>query len=55
MPKNGKTKALFSMIEEMIKSGEIVVGQVLDEYNGSWIHISIPDEKHRNQILHISK
>lgn len=53
VPKNGKTKALFSMIEEMIKSGEIVVGQIIDENKGSWIHISIPDEKHHNQILHI--
>ena len=51
--KNGKNKALFNVIVDMIKSGEIEVGQLIDEYNYDWIHISLPTDKHHNEIKHI--
>ncbi len=46
-------KALFDLIVKMIKSGEIVVGQLIDEYNYDWLHISTPSNNKTNQILHI--
>lgn len=52
----GKTenKKLFNMIEQMIKNNEIELGQLIDEYNYSWIHVSLPRKnKTNNQILHI--
>lgn len=45
---------LWSLINHMIKSGEIVVGQLINEKNLSWIHISLPTGKHNNQILTIN-
>lgn len=45
-------KRLFELIVEMIENGEIKVGQLLDEKNYSWIHISLPFSK-TNQILHL--
>ena len=46
-------KKLFELAEQMIKDGELQVGQLIDEYNYSWVHISLPDAKHQNQILHL--
>ena len=52
-----KTKTntdLFNTIVEMIRSGEIQVGQCIAEKVGgeiSWIHISTPTDRLRNQIL----
>lgn len=46
-------KELWRLIIQMIERGEITVGQLIDEENLSWIHISSPGEKHRNQILRI--
>lgn len=45
-------KKLFEMIVEMIEKGEIKVGQLIDEKNYSWIHISLPYKK-VNQVLHL--
>ena len=45
-------KKLFDMIAQMIEHGEIKVGQLLDEKDYSWIHISLPYKK-VNQILHL--
>ena len=45
---------LFNFIKDMITKGEIFVGQLIDEYNGSWIHVSLPREgKKNNQIFSI--
>lgn len=44
-------KELWDLIVDMINNEEIVVGQLIDEKNLSWIHISLPNEKRRNQIL----
>lgn len=46
-------KALFDLIVKMIKSGEIVVGQLTDEHNFDWIHVSTPSNNKTNQIKHI--
>ena len=44
-------KRLWSLILEMIEKKEIRVGQLINEKNLSWIHISLPTEKHINEIL----
>jgi Uncharacterized protein conserved in bacteria len=49
-----QNKALFNFIADMVKKGEIRVGQLIDEYGYSWIHVSLPREgKVNNQLLHI--
>ena len=45
-------KKLFDMIAQMIENGEIKVGQLIDEKNYTWIHISLPYSK-VNQVLHL--
>lgn len=46
-------KELFILIEDMIKKGEIKVGQLINEYNYDWIHISLPTSTKLNQIFKI--
>lgn len=46
-------KTLFELIKQMIKDKKITVGQLIDEKNYSWIHVSLPTEKHKNEILHL--
>lgn len=52
----GSKAQLFRLIESMIKSGEIKVGQLIWEYGTKqeprWIHISLPYKK-VNNILYI--
>ena len=49
-----RNKKLFNFIYKMISKGDIKVGQLIDEYNYQWIHISLPRKnKENNQILHI--
>ena len=52
---NGQSenKKLFLLASKMIKEGVITVGQLIDEKVYKWLHISLPDNKHRNQILHL--
>ena len=45
-------KKLFDMIVQLIENEEITVGQLIDEKDYSWIHISLPYSK-TNQILHL--
>lgn len=45
-------KELFDLIVQMIKDKEIVVGELIDEHNYSWIHISNP-VREKNEILHL--
>ena len=45
-------KKLFDMIVQMIEDKEITVGQLIDESDYKWIHISLPYRK-VNQILHL--
>lgn len=46
-------KKLFEVAKKLIDEGKIKVGQLIDEYNYKWIHISLPNNKHNNQILHL--
>lgn len=40
------------MIKEMVLSKEIEIGQLIDEYDFSWVHVSLPRKgKPNNQIL----
>ena len=49
-----RNRKLFNFIYKMISKGDIKVGQLIDEYSYSWIHISLPRKgKENNQILHI--
>ena len=47
-----RNKKLFDMIVQMIENEEITVGQLIDEKDYSWIHISLPYNR-VNQILHL--
>ena len=46
-------KELFNVIVGMVLQKDIEVGQVIDEYNYNWVHVSTPHLKINNQILHI--
>lgn len=48
-------KNLFETARKLIEEKKIEVGQLIDEYNYSWVHISLPNFKHKNEILHIKK
>jgi len=50
-----RNKKLFNFIYKLISQGKIKVGQLIDEYNYSWIHVSLPrnNGKPNNQILHL--
>lgn len=50
-----RNKKLFNFIVKLINQKKIYVGQLIDEYNYSWIHISLPrtNGKQNNQILHL--
>jgi uncharacterized protein YcbK (DUF882 family) len=50
-----ENKVLFEVIKKLIKGGKIVVGQLIDEYGYNWVHVSLPNDKHKNQILHLKK
>lgn len=46
-------QALFATAVRLVRDGKIKVGQLIDEYGYNWIHISLPNSKHTNQIIHI--
>lgn len=49
-----RNRKLFNFIYKLINQGKIKVGQLIDEYNYSWIHVSLPRKnKVNNQIIHI--
>lgn len=48
-------KELFNVIVGMVLQKDIEVGQVIDEYNYNWVHVSTPHLNNNNQILHIHK
>ena len=45
--------SLWKLIIHLIAEQEIEVGQLIDEKNLSWIHISLPNKAHKNEILKI--
>lgn len=46
-------KALFLTAVRLIQEGTLQVGQLIDEHEYQWIHISLPTPRLRNQILHL--
>ncbi len=47
-------KKLFHLIVDMAQQKKVVYGQLIDEYNYKWLHISNPIEGRKpNQDLHI--
>lgn len=48
-----ENKIIFNIAKKLIEEGVITVGQLIDEKNYSWVHISLPTNKHKNQILHL--
>lgn len=50
-----RNRKLFNFIYKLINQGKIKVGQLIDEYSYSWIHVSLPrtNGKPNNQILHL--
>lgn len=46
--KSSNNKELFELIVKMIKEKKIMVGQLINECNYSWIHISVGN---KNQII----
>lgn len=48
-------KELFNLIVGLIQKKQISIGQLIDEYNYNWVHVSTPHLKVNNQILHIKK
>lgn len=49
-----RNRKLFNLIQKLIQQGKIEVGQLIDEFNYSWCHVSLPRlNKPNNQILHL--
>lgn len=50
-----RNKKLFNFIVKLINQKKIYVGQLIDEYSYSWIHVSLPrtNGKPNNQVLHL--
>lgn len=49
-----KNKKLFNLINKLMQQGVIVVGQLIDEYNYSWVHVSlVRQNKPNNMVLHL--
>ena len=47
-------KEIFDLILRLQKEGKIKFGQLIDEYNYNWVHVSLPRiGKINNQVLHI--
>lgn len=44
---------LWNLFKSMIVAKEIIVGQLINEKNLRWIHVSLPNERLINQILAI--
>jgi hypothetical protein len=46
-------KELFDIAVKLIRQGVITVGQLINEYNYNWVHISTPTYNKTNQILKV--
>lgn len=47
-------KEIFDLILRLQKEGKLTFGQLIDEYNYNWVHVSLPRVgKTNNQVLHI--
>lgn len=48
-----ENKKLFDTAKKLVDEKKITVGQLIDEYDYKWVHISTPTPNHKNEILHI--
>lgn len=51
-----KNKDLYNLIIHLARNGHLKLRQIIDEYDYSWIHVSVNDDKHTyrsNQELHL--
>lgn len=48
-------RELMECAMRLIRDGKIKVGQIIDEFDCDWIHISTPDGRHLNQYLKARK
>lgn len=46
-------RRLWNLMCRMVRDGEMHVGQLINEKNLKWIHVSLPDASHSNQIFHL--
>lgn len=46
-------KRLFEVAKKLVEDKKITVGQLIDEKDYTWIHVSTPNTKHINEILHL--
>lgn len=46
-------RMLFAAAMELMLKGTIKVGQLIDERNYAWLHISLPTASHHNEVLHL--
>jgi len=44
-------KEIFDILKQMIRDEEICVGQLINEYDYNWVHVSLPNKKHKNEII----
>jgi len=53
--KGHTNKELFNIIKKLVDSKQLTVGQLINEYDYSWVHVSLPrtNGKPNNQILKI--
>lgn len=54
---DGNQRALWDLIKSMVDKKQITVGQLIwekgDKKAPSWVHVSLPTEKHKNHILYL--
>lgn len=59
VPVDGNTKRLFEVCKKLIDEGVIECGQLIWEYGDKnspkWVHISLPNTKHHNEVKYIFK
>lgn len=48
-----ENKKLFELACKLAADGKIVTSQIIDEKNGSWLHVGRYVGKKKNQILHL--
>lgn len=57
IPVDGDTRKLFNLAKKLMDENTLEVGQLIWEYGTkdapAWVHISLPTQKHQNEILYI--
>ena len=59
VPVDGNTRRLFDICKKLMDEGVIECGQLIWEYGDKnspkWVHISLPNTKHHNEVKYIFK